>query len=84
MTGGRGADVLFLGGAVGVESFEGRYAEQHGSDNIGFSLYVFVEEGMEMTGILVFVRGLLGYLRSICQTVTLVVDPAAEETGLKL
>ncbi|HEX2852934.1 MAG TPA: hypothetical protein VHO24_06830 [Opitutaceae bacterium] len=72
---------LFLGGAVGVEALEGRYFEQHGLDDFGFSLYIFIEEGMEMTGILVFIRGLLGYLRGICPTVTIVVDPAAQAEG---
>jgi hypothetical protein len=75
------AAVLFLGGAVGVEAVEGRYVEEHGMDNLGFSLYVFVEEGMEMIGILVFVRGLLRYLRSICETVTVIVHPAAAVDG---
>jgi hypothetical protein len=53
---------LFIGGAVGVELFEGRHAALHGSVNLTFDTYVLVEETLEMVGITVFIYALLGYL----------------------
>jgi hypothetical protein len=53
---------LFIGGAVGVELFEGRHAALHGSHNLTFDTYVLVEETLEMVGLTVFIYALLGYL----------------------
>lgn len=55
---------LFVGGALGVEMFEGRHVQVHGMQNLTMGLYVFFEETMEKAGILVFLSGLLEYLRS--------------------
>lgn len=64
---------LFLGGAIGVEMIEGRHSELYGNKNMGFMLYVTIEEGMEMTGTLYFIRSLLRYLGSnSCGTFSLV------------
>ena len=71
------AGVLFVGGAVVVEALEGRYVEAHGSENLGFHGYVVVEETMEMTGIWVFIRTLLGRLAAVCDTVVVTFRPPA-------
>ena len=52
---------LFVGGAIGVEMPEARYAEQYGIDNFTYALFVLAEETMEMTGVLVFLSGALKY-----------------------
>ncbi|HEY5781525.1 MAG TPA: hypothetical protein VIT66_06625 [Lysobacter sp.] len=56
------AAVIYLGGAVGVELFEGRLHEAYGTQNLGYSLLVAVEEGMEMAGVIIFIHALLNYL----------------------
>jgi hypothetical protein len=56
------AGVLFVGGAVGVEVFEGHHAALHGSDNLIFDAYVLLEETLEMAGLTVFISALLGYM----------------------
>jgi hypothetical protein len=59
------AAALYLGGAVGVEMFEGRYAERHGFENLGFVAHVTVEESLEMFGIALFIRSLLRYAETM-------------------
>jgi len=52
---------LFVGGAIGVEMPEARYVEQHGLDNFTYGIFVVVEEVLEMTGVLVFLAGIMKY-----------------------
>jgi hypothetical protein len=56
------AGAMFIGGAVGVELFEGRHAAAHGSANIAFDLYVLAEETLEMSGLTVFIYAMLRYI----------------------
>ena len=53
---------IFVGGAVGVEMPEAKYAQINGIDNFPYAIFVLVEETMEMTGILVFLSGLLRHI----------------------
>ena len=53
---------LFLGGAIGVELFEGRHTDMHGPDNLTYGLWVLLEESLEMAGIAVFVHAMLRYI----------------------
>lgn len=53
---------IFVGGAIGVEMPEARFAEKYGMENFTYALFVLVEETMEMSGILVFLSGMLKYL----------------------
>lgn len=53
---------IYLGGAVGVELFEGMYREHHAYRTLGFHLLVTLEEGMEMTGVIAFIHALLGHI----------------------
>lgn len=62
------AAVTFLGGALGVEILEGFYSASHGGENnLGMSMLVTVEEGLEMAGVIIFINALLAYIHS-CQT----------------
>jgi len=54
--------LLFIGGAVGVELFEGRHAALHGSNNLTFDTFVLVEETLEMVGLTVFIYTMLRYI----------------------
>lgn len=54
---------IYVGGAVGIEMVDGLVASQFGKDNLAYNLLIIVEETMEMTGVIVFIFGLLRYLR---------------------
>ena len=53
--------LLYVGGALGVESIGGWYVAQHGV-TFTYSMIVSVEEALEMIGTVVFVYALLDYL----------------------
>lgn len=53
---------LYLGGAIGVELLAGRFVGLHGFDTLTYSYLVALEEGLEMAGVIFFIRALLGYL----------------------
>jgi hypothetical protein len=55
--------ILYIGGTVGMEMADGLVAAQFGKDNLLYNMLVVIEEGMEMSGVLVFIAGLLHYLR---------------------
>jgi hypothetical protein len=58
------AAFLYIGGAIGIELIAGRYAEQHGFNNIVFNMISTLEEGFEMAGVIVFVDALMVYIQS--------------------
>ncbi len=58
------AAVLFLGGAIGMEMLGGQADEAHGRHG-AYLLWTHLEEGLEMFGILYFVRALLHHLTAI-------------------
>lgn len=66
---------VFVGGAVGVELFTERYLHNDELDSLGYYLWNGVEEGMEMAGVLIFLRALLqsmkGHAPSLPLTFTL-------------
>ncbi|GAB3356713.1 hypothetical protein [Lysobacter tyrosinilyticus] len=53
---------IYLGGAVGVELFEGWWREEHSYRTIAFHLSVALEEGMEMAGVIILIHSLLRHL----------------------
>ena len=57
------AAILFVGGAVGMELIGGRYAELYGVNNLTYSMIACVEEGLEMAGVIIFIRALLIYFQ---------------------
>jgi hypothetical protein len=58
------AATTYLGGAIGFESIGGCYAELHGERDLTYNAIATIEEGLEMTGVILFIRALLGYISS--------------------
>ena len=56
------AATVYLGGALGVELITGAYAERYATNTLAYTMVVGVEETMEMTGAILFIRALLLYL----------------------
>ncbi|NES81321.1 MAG: hypothetical protein F6K10_07860 [Moorea sp. SIO2B7] len=57
------AAILYIGGALGMEMLGGHYAEIEGQQHLTYTLIATAEEVMEMMGIIVFMYGLLNYLK---------------------
>jgi len=53
---------LFLGGAVGIELLTESYAEEDLLDTLSYNLTTLVEEGLEMSGVVLFIRTLLQHI----------------------
>lgn len=53
---------VFLAGSVGIEMFEGMYADKHGPDLVYSLAFVAPEETLEMIGLAIFVNALLNLL----------------------
>jgi hypothetical protein len=71
------AGIIYIGGAIGVEMLGGRYFEIHGNDFI-HTIYTALEEGMEMSGIVLFIGALLPYFATMRSEVRItVLDSAA-------
>ena len=56
------AAALYLGAAIGFELIEGWHVERHGKDNPIYIVLTTLEESLEMAGVIVFIRALLGYI----------------------
>jgi hypothetical protein len=56
------AAFVFVSGAIGVETLEGRLAEHHGIHNLHFALLVNLEELLEMSGLAIFLYALVDHL----------------------
>lgn len=57
-----GAATLYLGGAIGIEMVEGSFVERVGTENFLFSALTTIEEGLEMAGLIVFIRALFAHI----------------------
>jgi hypothetical protein len=57
------AAALFVGGAMGMEMLGGWYADEHGSERLGYVPFPTIEEAMEMAGAAVFLSAVLRHLR---------------------
>jgi hypothetical protein len=66
------AGSVFLGGALGVEIFGAREAEEYGVETITYCVLYTIEEVMEMVGIIIFMYALLSYLADEFDGLTLV------------
>jgi hypothetical protein len=53
---------IYLGGAIGVELFEGWWREGRPYLTVPYHLMVSLEEGMEMSGVILFIHALLTYI----------------------
>ena len=57
------AAALYVGGAIGGELIEGRYAASHpDGEDFTFSMMATAEESLEMAGVIVFIYALLKYI----------------------
>lgn len=59
------AGAIFVGGAVGLELFEGYLADRGEEGSPLYMAFVIIEEGMEMTGIALFLATAIGHLGNI-------------------
>ncbi|WP_295426334.1 hypothetical protein [uncultured Thiodictyon sp.] len=57
------AGTLYIGGCIGFEMIGGAYDELHGVNNLTINIISNAEEGLEITGLIVFVYALLAYIR---------------------
>ena len=55
--------VIFVGGAVGIESIGGYIKDTIGIDNWWYYLEVAFEESSEMAGVITFIYALLDYMQ---------------------
>jgi hypothetical protein len=63
------AAVLFVGGAIGIETVGGMVAEYQGKGSALYLVLAHLEEFLEMSGIAVFMTSLVSYLGTLGQTV---------------
>lgn len=56
------AAIIYIGGAVGIESIAGNHDSMYGQDNITYALLVLIEESFEMFGLVIFVNALIKYI----------------------
>jgi hypothetical protein len=61
------AAALYLGAAVGFELLEGRHVEIYGKENITYMTLATIEEGLEMAGVIIFIKILLEYIGDTCR-----------------
>jgi len=53
---------LYLGGALGIELLTESYEEEDLLDTLGYNLTTLVEEGLEMSGVVLFIHALLQHI----------------------
>jgi hypothetical protein len=70
------AGLVYVGGALGMELADGWYFDHYGEDTT-YALLVGVEETLEMTGVILFIRCLLGRLADRAGELRLVLREAA-------
>lgn len=56
------AGALYIGATVVLEIIEGGYAYRYGINNPTYEVMTTIEELLEMTGLIIFVHGLLAYM----------------------
>jgi hypothetical protein len=75
------AGAVFVSGALGMEMVNGWYFQNNGGWNAAYATMVGIEELLEMTGALLFLRALLLELASRSRTVTIVLDAGRPTTA---
>lgn len=68
---------VFVGGAIGVEMFNGRLAALEGSWNWQYALQTTLEEGLEMFGVALFVYVLMRLIEKEIGPIRLQIGPGA-------
>jgi len=61
---------IFVGGAVGVELFSAREADENGTSSLLYSVLYTIEESMEMAGLILLINTLLIRLRQDTREIT--------------
>ncbi len=70
------AAACYLTGCIGFELVGGYYDELHGGFNsLPYNLISTMEEGLEMTGLIIFIYALLEYLAASTKDITFRVQP---------
>lgn len=77
------AATLYVGGALGMEMAAAVHDEVHGYDNPTTAALVTIEEAMEMTGVILFLHGLMCYAGSNAGEVRIRVAPAGTSVALR-
>ena len=65
---------VFVGGAIGVEWFSEPYLADKELNTLAYNLWTAVEEGMEMSGVLIFLRALLISMKADAPVLQMRVD----------
>lgn len=76
------AAAIFLGGAVGLELFESKHSEIYGIDTLTYIVLVTIEESLEMTGVIIFIKALFTYIKETFGELQLQLDNSQSESGL--
>lgn len=69
------AGITFLAGALGVEMLSGYQAYRYGEQNLPYAITTTIEELLEMTGIVIFIDALVGYLPHVVDVVHVRIGP---------
>lgn len=83
------AAAVFIGSSIGFEFLEGMHAEVHGENNLTYVILTTIEEGLEMIGVIVFIKALLVHISENFGELRLNFDtfadqPAMSPAGVKL
>lgn len=78
------AFTLYVGGALGVELFEGHQADLYGEENMIYALATTLEEFLEMAGVVVFIYGLMTYISSYMQGIQINIGVKEPESKTQL
>jgi hypothetical protein len=70
---------LYVGGAVLMEMFDGKYAASYGQD-LMYSVLVTVEEGLEMSGLAAFAYTLLGHIFLVGEKVEFNIEARTQQS----
>ena len=68
------AGLIYVGGALGMEMVNGRYAELYGSQNFSYQMMTVTEEFLEMAGIVTFIYALMSYMGSEIRAVSINIE----------
>jgi hypothetical protein len=56
------AGIIYVGGAIGVESISASYISTTGDQTVAYRLLMTLEETFEMLGLIILIRGILQYM----------------------
>jgi hypothetical protein len=69
------AAIIYLSGAIGFEMLGGRYWALHAeAHDLTYNALTAIEEGLEMAGVVMFIRTLLAYISQHCSDLQIRID----------